>query len=127
MSPDAPESLLEERIYERLTRRVLMRPPRLPLEEAAIQVEYARLVPEAKLMFDWAHVLHRQAYDVWADEGIALGEKDRHMTEILAYYRCERIPSIPPDRSAGSRNAQSASPRYLARPDPRQKRSLPPW
>jgi hypothetical protein len=85
--PNAPESLLEERIYDRLTRRVLVRPPRVPLEEAAIQVEYNKLVPEAKMMFDWAHILHRQTYDVWADERIPLEEKDRHMAEILAYYK----------------------------------------
>jgi hypothetical protein len=84
--PNAPESLLEERIYDRLTRRVLVRPPRLPLEEAAIEVEYAKLVPEAKVMFDWAHILHRQTYDVWADDRIPLEDKDRHMAEILAYY-----------------------------------------
>jgi hypothetical protein len=85
--PNAPESLLEEQIYDRLTRRVLVRPPRVPLEEAAIEVEYAKLVPEAKVMFDWAHILHRQTYDVWADERIPLEEKDRHMAEILAYYQ----------------------------------------
>jgi hypothetical protein len=84
---DAPPSLLEEEIYNHLTRRVLVRPPRLPLEEAAIEVEYAKLAPEAKVMFDWAHILHRQTYDVWADERIPLEEKDRHMAEILAYYR----------------------------------------
>jgi hypothetical protein len=85
--PDAPPSLLEEEIYDRLTRRILVRPPRLPLEEAAIEVEYAKLVPEAKMMFDWAHILHRQTYDVWADERIPLAEKDRHMAEVLSYYR----------------------------------------
>ncbi|CAN5753131.1 hypothetical protein BH23GEM6_BH23GEM6_13190 [soil metagenome] len=85
--PNAPVSLLEEQIYDRLTRRILVRPPRLPLEEAAIEVEYAKLVPEAKVMFDWAHILHRQTYDVWADERIPLEEKDRHMAEILAYYK----------------------------------------
>jgi hypothetical protein len=85
--PAAPESLLEERIYDQLTRRVLVRPPRVPLEEAAIQVEYAKLAPEAKIMFDWAHILHRQAYDVWADERIPLDEKDRHVAEILDYYK----------------------------------------
>jgi hypothetical protein len=85
--PNAPESLLEEQIYDRLTRRVLVRPPRVPLEEAAIEVEYAKLVPEAKVMFDWAHILHRQTYDVWADDRIPLADKDRHMAEILAYYR----------------------------------------
>jgi hypothetical protein len=85
--PDAPPSLLEEEIYNHLTRRVLVRPPRVPLEEAAIEVEYAKLAPEAKVMFDWAHILHRQTYDVWADERIPLEEKDRHMAEVLAYYK----------------------------------------
>jgi hypothetical protein len=85
--PNAPASLLEEVIYDRLTRRVLVRPPRVPLEEAAIEVAYAKLAPEAKVMFDWAHILHRQTYDVWADERIPLAEKDRYMAEILAYYR----------------------------------------
>ncbi|CAN5754682.1 hypothetical protein BH23GEM9_BH23GEM9_12150 [soil metagenome] len=85
--PNAPASLLEDEIYNRLTRRILVRPPRLPLEEAAIEVEYAKLAPEAKVMFDWAHILHRQTYDVWADERIPLEEKDRHVAEVLAYYR----------------------------------------
>jgi hypothetical protein len=85
--PEAPTSLLEDRIYDRLTRRVLVRPPHVPLEEAAIEVEYAKLVPEAKLMFDWAHVLHRQVYDVWADDRIPPEEKDAHIDEILRYYR----------------------------------------
>jgi hypothetical protein len=85
--PDAATSLLEEEIYNRLTQRILVRPPRLPLEEATIEVEYAKLAPEAKMMFDWAHVLHRQTYDVWADERIPLAEKDRHMAEILSYYK----------------------------------------
>jgi hypothetical protein len=85
--PDAPTSLLEEDVYDRLTRRVLVRPPRLPLEESAIEVEYAKLAPEAKMMFDWAHILHRQTYDVWADERIPAAEKDAHMAEILAYYK----------------------------------------
>jgi hypothetical protein len=85
--PNAPVSRLEEDIYNHLTRRVLVRPPRVPLEEAAIEVAYARLAPEAKIMFDWAHILHRQTYDVWADERIPPEEKDRHMAEILAYYK----------------------------------------
>jgi hypothetical protein len=83
----APPTLLENDIYEHLTRRVLVRPPRLPLEEAAIEVEYAKLAPEAKVMFDWAHILHRQTYDVWADERIPPDAKDAHMAEILAYYQ----------------------------------------
>jgi hypothetical protein len=85
--PNAPASLLEEEIYNRLTRRILVRPPHVPLEEAAVEVEYAKLAPEAKVMFDWAHILHRQVYDVWADERIPVAQKDAHIAEILRYYK----------------------------------------
>jgi ketosteroid isomerase-like protein len=83
----APPSLLEVDVYNRLTRDILVRPPRLPVEEAAVAVQYAKLVPEAKAMFDWAHVLHRQVYDVWADEAIAAERKDARIAELLRYYR----------------------------------------
>jgi hypothetical protein len=66
--PIAPASELEERIYARLTTQILVRPPSVPLEETAIEPMYARLAPEAKMMFDWSHILHRQIYDVLADE-----------------------------------------------------------
>jgi hypothetical protein len=85
--PGAPASLLEEEIYNRLTRRILVRPPHVPLEEGAIEIAYAKLAPEAKVMFDWAHILHRQVYDVWADERIPVVQKDAHIDEILRYYR----------------------------------------
>jgi hypothetical protein len=88
--PGAPASRLETDEYDFLTRRVLPRPPRVPLEETAIEVRYARLVPEAKLMFEWAHLLHRQAYDVLADERLSDAEKDREMARLLAYYRSRR-------------------------------------
>ena len=64
--PNAPASELEEKIYDRLTTQILVRPPRVPLEEVAIEPMYARLSPEAKAMFDWSHILHRQIYDVLA-------------------------------------------------------------
>jgi hypothetical protein len=85
--PAAPASVLEEEIYDRLTRGVLINPPRVPLEESAIEIEYAKLVPEAKIMFDWAHVLHRQVYDVWADEHIPLDQKDARVAELVRYYK----------------------------------------
>ena len=62
-------------------------PPRVPLEEAAIEIGYVKLAPEAKLMFEWAHVLHRQLYDVLADERLSPAEKDAAVAEVLAYYR----------------------------------------
>ena len=86
-SPNAPVSRLEEREYDFITRRLLVKPPRLPLEESAIEVEYAKLVPEAKQMFDWAHLLHRQVYDVWADERLTPSRKDAEVHRLLEYYR----------------------------------------
>ncbi|MGH7503971.1 MAG: hypothetical protein ACREL7_19765 [Longimicrobiales bacterium] len=85
--PDAPPSLLEDDIFRRLTQRILVNPPRVPLEEAAIEIEYAKLAPEARVMFDWAHILHRQIYDVWADERIPVEQKDARIAELLRYYR----------------------------------------
>lgn len=78
---------LEEGWYNRLTKEILVHPPRVPLEEAAIEIQYAKLAPEAKLMFDWAHLMHRQVYDVWADERIPLAEKDAKVAELVRYYK----------------------------------------
>ena len=88
--PDAPASVLEEGQYNYLTRDLLLRPPRVPLEERAIEPLYARLAPEAKMMFDWAHVLHRQAYDILADERLTDAGKDAKMAVLLRYYRTRR-------------------------------------
>lgn len=85
--PGAPASELEVKWYDRLTQEILVNPPHVPLEEAAIEVEYAKLAPEAKQMFDWAHLLHRQIYDVWADERIPVERKDALVAEIIAYYK----------------------------------------
>ena len=85
--PHDDPSALEEKEYDFITKKLLVKPPRLPLEEAAIEVEYAKLAPEAKQMFDWAHVLHRQVYDVLADERVPLEKKDARIARILAYYK----------------------------------------
>lgn len=85
--PGAPASELEEREYDFVTRRLLVSPPRLPLEEAAIEVAYVKLAPEAKLMFEWAHILHRQMYDVLADERLSQAQKDAEVADLLAYYK----------------------------------------
>ena len=88
--PDAPASRLEEKEYDYLTKRVLVHPPRVPLEEGAIEVRYAQLAPEAKAMFEWAHILHRQLYDVLADERLDQAAKDREVARLLAYYKSRR-------------------------------------
>ena len=85
--PGGPPSILEEKQYDFLTRKVLVRPPRVPLEESAIEVRYAQLAPEAKVMFEWAHILHRQMYDVLADERLDSTAKDTEVARLLGYYR----------------------------------------
>ncbi len=85
--PNAPASLLESDEYNFITRKLLTNPPHVPLEEAAIEVAYAKLAPEAKMMFDWAHLLHRQIYDVWADERMGLPQKDAKIAELIRYYK----------------------------------------
>jgi hypothetical protein len=96
--PGAPTSMLEEREYNFITRELLVSPPSLPLEEAAIEIAYARLAPEAKTMFDWAHLLHRQIYDVWADERMPVAEKDAKVQELIRYYKTRKdlaFSSVP--------------------------------
>jgi hypothetical protein len=85
--PNGPAERLEVDRYEFLTERLLKRPPRVPLEEGAIEVAYAKLAPEAKEMFHWAHILHRQLYDILADERLSPAEKDAAVAEVLAYYK----------------------------------------
>jgi hypothetical protein len=85
--PGAPASVLEDDEYGFITTRLLVNPPRVPLEEGAIEIAYAKLAPEAKIMFDWAHLLHRQIYDVLADEAMTEAEKDAAAAELLQYYR----------------------------------------
>ncbi|HEX2779936.1 MAG TPA: hypothetical protein VHM30_10575 [Gemmatimonadaceae bacterium] len=85
--PDAPVERLERAEFEKLTTRILRDPPRLALAEEAIEPEYAKLVPEARLMFEWAHTLHRQIYDVWADDHLSFDAKDRAVARLLRYYR----------------------------------------
>ncbi len=85
--PNAAAAVLEERIYDQLTKQVLVRPPRVPLEETAIEPMYAQLAPEAKAMFDWSHILHRQIYDVLADERLDDATRDREVLRLIAYYK----------------------------------------
>ena len=85
--PGAPVSVLEQEQYDFITKKLLVNPPRVPLEESAIEVAYAKLAPEAKAMFDWAHLLHRQIYDVWSDERLSPAQKDVQVAALIRYYK----------------------------------------
>ncbi|MBA3895467.1 MAG: hypothetical protein H0X69_17590 [Gemmatimonadales bacterium] len=80
----APEALAKE--YRFLTRDLLVRPPRFSIAEEAVMPGYAKLAWRAKQMFDWAHVLHRQIYDVYADERLSMAAKDSLIERLTDYY-----------------------------------------
>ena len=85
--PGAPTSDLETDEYNFITQKLLVSPPNLPLEEGAIEINYAKMAPEAKMMFDWAHLLHRQIYDVLASEEMTQADKDAKIAELVGYYK----------------------------------------
>jgi len=88
--PGAPVSRLENDEFNFITRKLLVNPPNLPLEEGAIEIAYVKIAPEAKLMFEWAHLLHRQIYDVLADERLSMAQKDAKVQELLRYYKTRK-------------------------------------
>jgi len=93
--PEAPRELLEVEVYERLTREILPNPPRMAMPESAFMPQYARLVPRAKEMFEWAHVLHKQSYDILADPTLSEEGRDRAMAELLEYYLASDLAFSP--------------------------------
>ena len=78
---------LDGRVFRHVTQDVLRHPPSVPLEERAIAPEYATLLPEVVAMFEWAHMLHRQLYDVLSDTRIAPDARAKRVAQMLAYYR----------------------------------------
>ncbi|HUQ47047.1 MAG TPA: hypothetical protein VM053_02250 [Gemmatimonadaceae bacterium] len=86
-NPNAAVSELEQKEFNFITSRLLVNPPDLPLEESAIEIAYVKIAPEAKMMFEWAHLLHRQIYDVLADERLSPAQKDAKVYELIRYYK----------------------------------------
>ncbi|MGH7704169.1 MAG: hypothetical protein ACREMO_13825 [Gemmatimonadales bacterium] len=84
--PDAPVATLESKQFDYITGDLLIRPPRFAVAEEVIEPSYARLAWKAKLMFDWAHVLHRQIYDLYADDRLSEGAKDSLIEVVTDYY-----------------------------------------
>jgi hypothetical protein len=85
--PGAPTELLDHDRFRFIVDHVLSKPPAVPLEERAIAPRFSRLAPEVELVFEWAHMLHRQIYDVWADDRISERAKDVRIAELITYYQ----------------------------------------
>ncbi|MGH7701035.1 MAG: hypothetical protein ACREMJ_11035 [Gemmatimonadales bacterium] len=85
--PDsAPQARALEREYRYLTTDLLVRPPRFAVAEEAIEPAYAKLAWRAKLAFDWAHMLHRQIYDAYADERLSDSARMALVERVTDYY-----------------------------------------
>jgi hypothetical protein len=78
---------LEGPVYLFVTCHVLMSPPHVPLEEHAVGPSYGRMLPEAIATFEWAHMLHRQLYDIIADERLSPQERSERVDDAMRYYR----------------------------------------
>jgi hypothetical protein len=79
-----------EKEYRYLTTDLLVRPPRFAVAEEVVMPSYAKLAWRAKMMFDWAHVLHRQVYDVYSDERLTPAQRDAVIEQLTDYYLSNR-------------------------------------
>jgi hypothetical protein len=76
--------------YRYLTTDLLVRPPRFAVAEEVIMPAYAKIAWRAKMMFDWAHVLHRQIYDAYADPRLSPAQRDALIEQVTDYYLSNR-------------------------------------
>lgn len=88
--PRAPASLLESERFRYLTENLLRRPPRYAVVEEAVAPAYSRLAWRAVLIFDRAHVLHRQIYDVYADERLTDSARIVLVERLTDWYLADR-------------------------------------
>jgi hypothetical protein len=79
-----------EKEYRYLTTDLLVRPPRFAVAEEVVMPSYAKIAWRAKMMFDWAHLLHRQIYDIYADERITPARRDTLIEQVTDYYLSNR-------------------------------------
>lgn len=82
--------------YHYLTTELLVRPPRYAVAEEVIEPSYAKLAWRAVRMFAWAHVLHRQIYDVYADERLSAAARDSLIERLTDYYLGDRDYAFAP-------------------------------
>jgi hypothetical protein len=91
---DATEELEKE--YRFLTTDLLVRPPRFAVVEEAVMPNYAKAAWHAKQMFDWAHLLHRQIYDIYSDDRLNMATKDSLIERVTGYYLARREYAFAP-------------------------------
>ncbi len=97
--PDDLRDELEQKQFTYLTTDLLVRPPRFAVAEEAIEPSYAKLAWRGKMMFDWAHILHRQVYDVYADARLSTAAKDSLIEKLTDYYLTNPHAFVPVPKS----------------------------
>ena len=86
MAPDESVERLEVREFDFLVGNLLKRPPRFAVAEESIMPNYSRMAWRAKSMFERAHVLHRQIYDVYADERLSVEAQTALVERLTDHY-----------------------------------------
>jgi hypothetical protein len=85
--PNAGTSVLDSTRFQFITTKLLRDPPDVPLDESAIGPNWVKLAPEVAQMFEWAHLFHRQVYDIWSDDRLSPAEKDQQVARVMRYYQ----------------------------------------
>jgi hypothetical protein len=85
--PGAAASELDSSRFQFITRKLLRNPPNVPLDESAIGPNWVKLAPEVAQMFEWAHLFHRQLYDIWSDDRLNPAQKDFQVARVQRYYQ----------------------------------------
>jgi hypothetical protein len=109
-------------LYAQVIGDVLRHPSRVTLDETALAPRYTVMVPELVESFEWAHVLHRQLYDVLSDARVSDEQRDARVAEVMRYYRSRpdlALSGVPKsmtlmDGQAFSQTLRIAAPSYNA-------------
>jgi hypothetical protein len=94
----ALDSALAEE-YRYLTGDLLVRPPRFQVAEEAVMPRYAEAAWRAKQVFEWAHLLHRQLYDLYVAAGVegrGAREVDSLIEALTDRYLARREYALAP-------------------------------
>jgi hypothetical protein len=89
-----------EREYRYLTGDLLKDPPAWAVAEDAVAPSYSRFAWRARRVFDWAHLLHRQIYDLYADEGLSPTARDSLIERVTDVYLSNRKAALSPQPKA---------------------------
>ncbi len=87
-------AMLDGAEYTRVTRELVARPPRTPIDVRTVAPEFVKLVPEIDAMLDWGRTFRRQTLDVLAERGLTGVERDGRLTELVANYRSRATVAV---------------------------------